>query len=117
MKHSPFLDQVSKVIRTYQLSYRTEKNYVNWVNRFIVFHNRRHPREMGGKEIADYLTHLAVNRKVSASTQNQALHTILFLPGRSRAFMLDPPLPSTTTIYPGGTPFPHTSLKKLTNID
>jgi integron integrase len=79
MKHSPFLDQVSKVIRTYQLSYRTEKNYVNWVNRFIVFHNRRHPREMGGKEIADYLTHLAVNRKVSASTQNQALNALVFL--------------------------------------
>lgn len=79
MKHSPLLDQVSRVIRTHQLSYRTEKNYIHWIYRFIIFHNRRHPREMGGKEIADYLTHLAVNRKVSASTQNQALNALAFL--------------------------------------
>lgn len=79
MKRSPFLDQVSKTIRTCQLSYRTEKIYVNWIYRFIIFHKSRHPCEMGGKEIAEYLTHLAVNRKVSASTQNQAVNALVFL--------------------------------------
>jgi len=79
MKRSKFLDQVREVIRTHQFSYSTEKTYINWVYRFIVFNNKRHPGEMGGKEIADYLTYLAVGRKVSASTQNQALNALVFM--------------------------------------
>jgi len=79
MKHSAFLDHVREVIRCNQFSYSTEKTYVNWIYRFIVFHNKRHPNEMGGKEIADFLTNLAVERKVSASTQNQALNALVFL--------------------------------------
>lgn len=79
MKRSMFLDHVREVIRTNHFSYSTEKTYVNWIYRFIVFHNKRHPGEMGGKEIADFLTYLAVERKVSASTQNQALNALVFL--------------------------------------
>ena len=79
MKRSVFLNQVGKVIRTNQLSYSTEKVYISWIYRFIVFHERRHPNEMGGKEIGDFLTYLAVERKVSASTQNQALNALVFL--------------------------------------
>ncbi|MEA3478958.1 MAG: phage integrase N-terminal SAM-like domain-containing protein, partial [Bacteroidota bacterium] len=79
MKRSAFLDQVREVIRTNQFSYSTEKTYVSWIYRFIVYHDKRHPNEMGGKEIADFLTHLAVDRKVSASTQNQALNALAFL--------------------------------------
>ena len=58
LKRSTFLDHVRKVIHTNQLSYSTEKTYVNWIYRFIVFQFRRHPGEMGGKEIADFLTNL-----------------------------------------------------------
>jgi hypothetical protein len=78
MKGSPFLDHVREVIRINHFSYSTEKTYISWMYRFIIFHNKRHPKEMGGKEIADFLTNLAVERKVSASTQNQALNALVF---------------------------------------
>ena len=79
MKGSKFLDYVREVIRINHFSYSTEKTYVNWIYRFIIFHNKRHPEEMGGKEIADFLTNLVVERRVSASTQNQALNALVFL--------------------------------------
>ena len=79
MKRSKFLDQVREVIRSNHFSYSTEKTYINWIYRYIVFHNKSHPEKMGGKEIADFLTYLAVQRKVSASTQNQALNALIFL--------------------------------------
>ncbi|RKY55527.1 MAG: hypothetical protein DRP89_03140 [Candidatus Neomarinimicrobiota bacterium] len=60
-------------------SIRTEDTYVNWIRRYIFFHNKRHPKDMGEKEIAQFLSHLAVNRNISASTQNQALCAIVFL--------------------------------------
>lgn len=78
-KRSVFLDQVRETIRTSQFSYSTEKTYISWIYRFIVFHSKRHPGEMGAKEIGEFLTHLAVERKVSASTQNQALNALAFL--------------------------------------
>ena len=70
------LEQVSDVIRLKHYSYKTEKSYINWIKRYILFHNKRHPREMGGKEIEQFLTHLAVEENVAASTQNQALSAI-----------------------------------------
>ncbi|MFQ5851422.1 MAG: phage integrase N-terminal SAM-like domain-containing protein, partial [Candidatus Binatia bacterium] len=73
------LDQVRHAIRTRQYSYQTEKAYVGWIKRFIFFHNKRHPAEMGEKEIGQFLSSLATDRHVSASTQNQALNAILFL--------------------------------------
>ena len=76
---SRFLDRVREVIRINQFSYSTEKTYVGWIYRYIIFHNKRHPEEMGGKEIAAFLSYLAVERKVSASTQNQALNALVFL--------------------------------------
>jgi integron integrase len=79
MKRSKLLDQVREEIRTRQFSYSTEKTYVDWIYRFIVFHNKKHPAEMGEKEVSEFLTHLAVVRKVSASTQNQALNALAFL--------------------------------------
>jgi len=79
MKRSDFLDRVREVIRTNQFSYSTEKTYVSWIYRYIVFHHRRHPAGMGGKEVAEFLSYLAVQRKVSASTQNQALNALVFL--------------------------------------
>jgi integron integrase len=73
------LDQVRQAIRTRHYSYRTEKAYVHWIKRFIFFHNKRHPAEMGEAEIARFLSSLASDGHVSASTQNQALNALLFL--------------------------------------
>ncbi len=64
------LDQVRSVIRTKHYSYRTEQNYVQWIRRFILFNKKRHPKEMREEEINQFLTHLAVDQRVSASTQN-----------------------------------------------
>jgi len=78
--HSPrLLDAVREVMRVHHYSISTEKSYIQWIKRYIYFHNKRHPKEMGGDEITAYLTHLAVVRNVSASTQNQALNALLFL--------------------------------------
>lgn len=73
------LDQVRQAIRARHYSKRTEKSYVDWIKPFIFFHGKRRPLEMGEAEINQFLTDLATNKKVSASTQNQALSAILFL--------------------------------------
>ena len=73
------LDQVRERIRLKHYSIRTEQAYVHWVKRYIIFHGKRHPAEMGKVEIEAFLTSLAVERNVSASTQTQALSALLFL--------------------------------------
>src|ERR1700677_1002664 len=66
-------------IRTLHLALRTERAYLHWIRRYVKFHDRKHPREMGSAEVEAFLTHLAVKQRVSAATQNQALHALLFL--------------------------------------
>ena len=78
-KPRKLLDQVRDVMRTKHYAYRTEETYVQWIRRFILFHNKRHPKEMSEPEVEAFLTHLAVNDHVAASTQNQALCALLFL--------------------------------------
>lgn len=73
------LDQVRDAIRLKHYSYKTEQTYVAWIRRYILFHNKRHPQEMGTEEVEAFLTHLAVTENVAASTQNQALSALLFL--------------------------------------
>ena len=73
------LDQMRDRLRTLHYSLRTEQQYLFWVRRFVLFSGRQHPATMGATEVEAFLTHLAVDRKVSASTQNQALAAILFL--------------------------------------
>src|SRR5688500_15781706 len=73
------LDQVRQAIRTRHYSPKTEDSYVHWIKRFIFFHDKRHPSEMGEKDIAQFLSSLASELHVGASTQNQALNAILFL--------------------------------------
>jgi site-specific recombinase XerD len=73
------LDQLRDAIRLKHYSIRTETAYVDWVKRFILFHHKRHPKDMGPPEITAFLTHLAVNENVAASTQNQALNALVFL--------------------------------------
>jgi hypothetical protein len=68
------LDQVREAVRTRHYSPRTEETYVGWIKRFIFFHNKRHPAEMGEQEIARFLSNRATESHVSASTQNQALN-------------------------------------------
>ena len=73
------LEQLRDEIRFRHYSIRTEQAYLGWVKRFILFHGKRHPRDMGAEEVTRFLTHLAVQGNVAASTQNQALNAILFL--------------------------------------
>jgi integron integrase len=73
------LDQVRDAIRRKHYSIRTERSYVDWIRRFILYHGKRHPREMAETEVSDFLTHLARDGRVAAATQNQALSAILFL--------------------------------------
>ena len=73
------LDQVRDRLRLKHYSLRTEESYVHWIKRCIYFHRKRHPAEMGGPEVEAFLTDLAVNGRVAASTQNQALAALLFL--------------------------------------
>jgi integron integrase len=73
------LDRVREALRARHYSLRTEESYTGWIRRFILFHQKRHPAEMGEAEVNQFLTHLAVKVNVAASTQNQALSAILFL--------------------------------------
>ena len=73
------LDRVREGLRLKNYSYRTEQTYIHWIKRYILFHNKRHPEEMGDKEIRAFLYHLAEKEQVAASTQNQAFSALLFL--------------------------------------
>jgi integron integrase len=78
-KSPKLLELVRETLRTKHYSYRTEQAYVDWIKRFIIFHNKRHPRDMGAEEVQVYITYLANERRMAASTQNQALSAIIFL--------------------------------------
>lgn len=73
------LDRVRETMQRKHYSKRTEESYVRWIKRYILFHNKRHPQELGSADIEAFLTHLAVKERVAASTQNQALSGLLFL--------------------------------------
>src|SRR5512134_3884775 len=76
---SPFLRSVREAIRVRHYSIRTEEAYVHWVKRFVLFHGKRHPAQMGEPEVSAFLSHLAVEGRVAAATQNQALNALVFL--------------------------------------
>lgn len=73
------MDKVSLVLRKKHYAYRTEQAYGDWIKRFILFNDKKHPKDMGEQEISRFISHLAIKRKVAASTQNQALNAIVFL--------------------------------------
>ena len=73
------LDQVREIIRIKHYSIRTEQAYVQWIRRYILYHGKRHPKDMGATEVGAFLSSLAITAKMSASTQNQALNATLFL--------------------------------------
>ena len=77
-KPPKLLDQVRDAMRLKHYSLRTEQTYVQWIRKYILFHGKRHPKDMAEPEITAFLTHLAVQGKVAASTQNQALSAILY---------------------------------------
>ena len=79
MPQPKLIDRVREVIRLKHYSLRTEEAYWHWIKQFILFHNKRHPNEMAEAEITAFLSHLAVKKHVTASTQNQALSALLFL--------------------------------------
>jgi len=78
-KPPKLLEQVREVIRPRHYSLRTEDTYLRWIKRFILFHGKRHPRQMGGQEVQQFLSYLAMEGHVAASTQSQALSAIVFL--------------------------------------
>lgn len=86
------LDHTQLVLRRQHYSIRTESAYLGWIRRFILFHNKRHPRDMAAPEIEDFLTHLAVEAHVAAPTQNQALSALLFLYRRVLGLEVELPL-------------------------
>lgn len=79
MNSPRLMDQARDVLRVHHYSLRTEQSYLHWIRRYILFHDKRHPRDMGAAEISSFLTYLAVKKDVAASTQNQALSALLFL--------------------------------------
>jgi hypothetical protein len=79
MPTSKLLDQVRSIARVKHFSLSTEHAYVAWIRRFILFHNKKHPKDMAETEIRQFISHLAVNAKISASTQTVALSALLFL--------------------------------------
>ncbi len=88
----PLLDQMRDLLRARHYSIRTENAYVDWAKRYILFHHKRHPDTLGAPEINAFLTHLAVEAKVAASTQTQALSALLFLYREVLRLALDEPL-------------------------
>jgi integrase len=73
------LEVTREAIRARHMALRTEQAYLQWIKRYVAFHGRRHPRDLGAPALEAFLTYLAVERKVSAATQNQALQALLFL--------------------------------------
>jgi site-specific recombinase XerD len=73
------LDQAHDALHLRHYSYRAEQAYVGWITRYVLFHGKRHPKEMGAPEVKAFLTHLAVQEHVAASTQNRAFSALLFL--------------------------------------
>ena len=79
MPPTKLLDQVRTIARVKHFSLSTERAYVGWIRRFILFHHKKHPKEMAETEIREFISHLAINARISASTQTVALSALLFL--------------------------------------
>ena len=71
-------DQIRDTMRFKHLSFKTEESYVGWYRRYVLWHGKKHPSEMGAAEVEAFLTHLAVDRKLAAASQNQALNALVF---------------------------------------
>lgn len=123
MAKSPFLLSISQDMRQKGYSLRTEKTYIHWIKRFILFHGKRHPLEMAGEEVRLFLSHLANAENVSINTQKTALNAlatpsamtsiklcepILFLPTHLSIFPITASIPTirvgNTGFHPKGTP-------------
>ncbi len=79
MARSPFMESIRQALRTKHYSFQTEKTYLTWIRRFILYNKKQHPKDMGEQEVTNFLTHLAVNRHVTSSTQNLVLCSIVFM--------------------------------------
>lgn len=79
MPEKKLMEQVKDILRAKHYSPRTEETYTDWIKRYIIFHEKRHPKEIGEKEIQTFITYLATELKLAASSQNQALSAIIFL--------------------------------------
>ena len=93
-------DRIREVIRLKHYSLSTEKTYVSWVKRYLLFHNMRHPREMGRQEVESFLSYLATTCRVASSTQNQGFNAILFLYNEVLKLKLDGEIDAIRAICP-----------------
>ena len=82
MSTSPFLESIRHILRTKHYSIQTEKAYLLWIKRFILFNQKRHPKDMGEQEVSNYLTYLAVNRQVTSSTQISIMFNCFYVQTR-----------------------------------
>lgn len=121
--HKPkLLDCVRSAIRIRHYSPRTEEAYVGWIRRFILFHHKRHPAEMGDSHVLEFLSHLAEVLKVSSSTQNQALNALVFLYGKVLQQPLGTMEPFVRAKRPGNLPIVltkaeiHSLLKRMEGV-
>lgn len=103
-KSTRLLDQVREVLRFYHYAMATEKSYVSWIKQFILFNDKRHPKDMGKEDIERFLSHLAINRNVAASTQDQALNAIVFLYRHVLAAPIEDQIDSTRSKKPARLP-------------
>lgn len=116
-KPRKLLDQVREKLRVKHYAYRTKKTYIFWIRSFILFHGKKHPKDMGVKEIESYLTHLAVNRRVAASTQNQALNALMFLYKKVLGLNISDPINSSRAKRPVRLPVVLSKDEALTVIE
>ena len=111
------MDEVRGVLRRERYGYRTEKQYMQWIRRYIAYHGNRNPREMGTTEVEQFLTHLAVVRKIAASTQNQAFNALLFLYKQVLKINIPEEINSVRAKLPERLPVVLTPQEALTIID
>jgi integron integrase len=116
-KPKKLLEHVRDALRVKHYAYRTEKTYIFWIHRFILYHEKKHPSEMGSKEIQGFLTYLAVERNVSASTQNQALNALIFLYKKVLGVELTQPIDAIRARRPSRLPVVLSKQEALKVID
>lgn len=116
MAKKKLLDEVSDIARFRHLSLRTEQAYRNWIKRYIFFHDKRHPRDLDAEAVRAFLTHLAVNERVSASTQNQAFNALLFLYRKVLKIESQQGRTAVYQIFPGKRGIPLSTIIKLNQV-
>ena len=117
MKKTPrLLEQVQEQLRLKHYSIKTEKSYISWIKRYILFHDKKHPKAMGVKEIEAFLGYLAAKLNVAASTQNQAFNALIFLYKQILGMKITEPINAYRAKKPTIIPIPQPPKKQNTTM-